>query len=79
MNFGHRRGARPLKTSSWMRAPLPVLTLAAFDALLGACNIDSGSAASNGTFYEGCIVTGYPLDATEDAVQANVVAAKYGE
>ena len=34
---------------------------------------------SDGTFYEGCIVTGYPADATEDAVQANVVAAGYGK
>lgn len=30
-----------------------------------------------GTFYEGCIVSGYPSDATEDTVQANIVAAKY--
>jgi hypothetical protein len=34
---------------------------------------------SEGTFYEGCIVSGYPSDATEDAVQANVVAAQYGK
>lgn len=32
-----------------------------------------------GTFYEGCIVAGYPADATEDAVQANIVAAKYSK
>ena len=32
-----------------------------------------------GTFYEGCIVSGYPSDATEDAVQANIVAAKYSK
>jgi hypothetical protein len=32
---------------------------------------------SDGTFYEGCLVTGYPSDATEEAVQANIVAAKY--
>ncbi|MFG2059327.1 arabinofuranosidase catalytic domain-containing protein [Micromonospora sp. NPDC048930] len=29
------------------------------------------------TFYEGAMVAGYPSDATEDAVQANVVAAGY--
>jgi hypothetical protein len=29
-----------------------------------------------GTFYEGAIVAGYPSDATEDALQANLVAAK---
>jgi hypothetical protein len=32
---------------------------------------------SDGTFYEGCLVAGYPADVTEDAVQANIVAAKY--
>jgi hypothetical protein len=34
---------------------------------------------SVGTFYEGAIVTGYPTDATESAVQANIVAAGYGK
>jgi hypothetical protein len=34
---------------------------------------------SDGTFYEGCIVSGYPSDATEDAVQANIVAAGYSK
>jgi hypothetical protein len=33
---------------------------------------------SQGTFYEGAIVAGYPSDATDDAVQANIVAAGYG-
>ena len=33
--------------------------------------------ASAGTFYEGAVVQGYPSDATEAAVQANVVAAGY--
>ena len=33
---------------------------------------------SPGTFYEGAIVAGYPSDATENAVQANIVAAGYG-
>lgn len=32
---------------------------------------------SQGTFYEGAIVSGYPSDATDDAVQANVVGAGY--
>jgi non-reducing end alpha-L-arabinofuranosidase len=35
--------------------------------------------ASDGTFYEGAIVTGYPSDATEVAVQANIVAAGYSK
>ena len=34
---------------------------------------------SDGTFYEGCIVSGYPSDAIEDAVQANIVSAGYGQ
>ena len=32
---------------------------------------------SQGTFYEGAIVSGYPSDATENAVQADIVAAGY--
>jgi len=34
---------------------------------------------SEGTFYEGSIVSGYPSDATENAVQANIVAAGYAK
>lgn len=33
---------------------------------------------SQGTFYEGAVVAGYPSDATDDAVQANINAAAYG-
>jgi non-reducing end alpha-L-arabinofuranosidase len=33
---------------------------------------------SLGTFYEGAIVAGYPSDATDNAVQANITAAGYG-
>jgi hypothetical protein len=43
------------------------------------CKPSGGANLSAGTFYEGCIVTGYPTDATEDAVQANIVAAGYGK
>jgi hypothetical protein len=32
-----------------------------------------------GTFFEGCMTTGYPPDTTENAVQANIVAAGYGK
>ena len=32
---------------------------------------------AQGTFYEGAMTSGYPSDATEDAVQANLVAAAY--
>lgn len=37
---------------------------------------DNGN-GSSGTFYEGIMTTGYPTEATTDAVQENVVAAKY--
>jgi hypothetical protein len=37
------------------------------------------SNAADGTFYEGVMTSGYPSDATEDAVQANIVAAGYGQ
>jgi hypothetical protein len=35
------------------------------------------SNASAGTFYEGVMTSGYPSDATENAVQANITAAAY--
>jgi non-reducing end alpha-L-arabinofuranosidase len=33
---------------------------------------------SQGTFYEGAIVAGYPSDTTDNAVQANIAATGYG-
>ncbi|WP_103351391.1 arabinofuranosidase catalytic domain-containing protein [Amycolatopsis sp. CA-128772] len=41
------------------------------------CKPGGGANLSAGTFYEGAMVAGYPSDATEAAVQANVVAAGY--
>ena len=35
------------------------------------------SDGSVGTFYEGVMTSGYPADSTENAVQGNIVAAKY--
>jgi hypothetical protein len=35
------------------------------------------SVGAQGTFYEGVMTTGYPSDATENSVQADIVAAKY--
>ncbi|TVY78533.1 putative alpha-L-arabinofuranosidase B [Lachnellula suecica] len=35
------------------------------------------SKSAEGTFYEGAMTAGYPSDATEALVQANIVAAKY--
>jgi hypothetical protein len=36
------------------------------------------SHTGEGTFFEGAMTSGYPSDATENAVQANIVAAGYG-
>ncbi|KAJ6513647.1 glycoside hydrolase family 54 protein [Mycena vitilis] len=46
----------------------------------GALILGIGGDNSNGaqgTFYEGVMTSGYPSDATENSVQANIVAAKY--
>jgi hypothetical protein len=37
-----------------------------------------GSQGGSGTFFEGCMTSGVPPDSTDDAVQANIVAAGYG-
>jgi len=39
---------------------------------------DNGN-GSAGTFYEGVMVSGHPAESVTDAVQANIVAAKYDE
>ena len=47
----------------------------------GAIILGIGGDNSNGaigSFFEGCMTSGYPSDETDDAVQANVVAAGYG-
>ncbi len=36
------------------------------------------SHTGEGTFFEGCMVSGYPSEAADAAVQANIVAAGYG-
>ncbi|MFI6316751.1 lectin [Nonomuraea sp. NPDC050556] len=41
------------------------------------CKPDGGANLSAGTFYEGAMVAGYPSDATENAVQADIVSAGY--
>jgi hypothetical protein len=38
-----------------------------------------GSNAGTGIWFEGAITNGLPTDATDDAVQANIVAAGYGK
>ena len=47
----------------------------------GAIILGTGGDNSNGDvgiFFEGCMTAGYSSDATDDAVQANIVAAGYG-
>ena len=41
------------------------------------CKPGGGANLSAGTFYEGAVITGYPSDAIESAVQANITAAGY--
>lgn len=41
------------------------------------CKPGGGANLSAGTFYEGAMVAGYPSDATDDAVQADITAAGY--
>jgi hypothetical protein len=43
------------------------------------CKPGGGANASAGTFYEGAVVAGYPSDATDNAIQDNIVAAGYGK
>ena len=44
--------------------------------ILGTGGDDSDGAT--GTFFEGAMVRGFVSAATEDAIQANIVAAGYG-
>ncbi len=46
------------------------------DILLGTGGDNSNGAS--GEFFEGAVTSGYPSDATENAVQASIVAAGYG-
>ncbi|MCX5425781.1 arabinofuranosidase catalytic domain-containing protein [Streptomyces sp. NBC_00078] len=41
------------------------------------CKPGGGANLSAGTFYEGAVVAGYPSDATDSAVQADIAAAGY--
>jgi hypothetical protein len=45
-------------------------------AILLGTGGDNGN-GSSGTFYEGVMTAGYPAEATTDAVQANIVSARY--
>jgi hypothetical protein len=45
--------------------------------VLGIGGDDSNTGGGN--FYEGVMTSGYSSNATDDAVQANIVAAGYGK
>jgi hypothetical protein len=50
-------------------------------SLQGAIILGTGGDGSNGgtgTFFEGAMTIGNPSDATDDAIQANIIAAGYG-
>ena len=57
-------------------------TISGYDPMRKEGAIILGTGGDNsikgaGTFYEGAMTSGYPTDATENAVQANIVAAGY--
>jgi hypothetical protein len=60
-------GARPAGYSSQKKEGAIILGI-------GGDNSHTGE----GTFFEGCMTMGVPSDATDNAVQANIVAAGYG-
>jgi hypothetical protein len=60
-------GARPAGYSPMKKQGAIVLGI-------GGDNSHTGE----GTFFEGCLTSGFPTDAVDDQVQANVVAAGYG-
>ena len=43
------------------------------------CKPSGGANASSGIFFEGAVVSGYPTDAAETAIQANIAAVGYGK
>ena len=69
-----------------LHPPLQVLCTRSAPALRPHCQgaIILGIGGDNsdgavGTFYEGAMLKGYTTDATDDAMQANIVAAGYGK
>ncbi|HEY5960788.1 MAG TPA: arabinofuranosidase catalytic domain-containing protein, partial [Polyangiaceae bacterium] len=67
-------GAYPLKGATG-KAYDPMKKQGAIILGIGGDNSNGGT----GTFFEGCITTGYATSATDDAIQANIVAAGYGK
>ena len=66
----------------WTALHAPRRTRLCARAAQGAIILGIGgdnSAGAVGTFYEGAMLRGYTSDATDDAMQANIVAAGYGK
>jgi len=81
VGWPQRRSTLPLWQRQWRSAFFQRHATPVRSIILGSggdcCATNANS--SQGTFYEGCMVTGYPSDATENAVQANIVAAGYSK
>ena len=63
-------------------APSPTDTFCCFSPLffLGTCHCaGDNSNSAQGKFYEGIMVTGATSDATDELVQANIVAVGYAK
>jgi len=68
--------------TSWYNGALPTTSGYAPMHQEGAIILGTGGDNSNssvGSFYEGVIVSGYPSDATDNLVQANVVSVGYAK
>ena len=67
--------------TTWYNGPLPNLGGYAPMHQEGAIILGTGGDNSNssaGSFFEGVMTSGYPTDAADSAVQANIVSAGYG-
>jgi hypothetical protein len=67
-------GPRPAYGGCWGQVYDPMKKQGAIILGIGGDH----SAWSTGVFFEGCITTGYASNVTDDAIQANIVAAGYG-
>ena len=64
--------------STWWNGPLPngYAPMKKEGAIILGIGGDNSN-ADNGSFFEGVMTQGYPTDAADDAVQANIVSANY--
>ena len=68
--------------TAFYKGSLPYAKMAKQGAIILGSGGDccySNNNMSQGAFYEGAIVNGYPTDAAENSVQANIVSANYGK